>query len=50
MDKKHKIECSVCNCEYHSDDRTCNASSIQVSPTDAKTPNETGCMTFKNQK
>ena len=50
MDKKHKIECSVRNCEYNTDGQACDASGIKVSPTDATTPNETGCMTFKNQK
>jgi hypothetical protein len=52
MDKSNKIECSVINCKYHTDDIHCSASAIQVSPTEdkARTASETGCMTFKSQK
>lgn len=52
MDKKRKIECLVSNCKYHTEDQGCDASSIKVSPTEdhARTPDETGCMTFKSQK
>ncbi len=40
------IKCEVKNCKYHDGNHCCEAGSIEVGPTSAKTISETVCQTF----
>ncbi|MBR4910295.1 MAG: DUF1540 domain-containing protein [Clostridia bacterium] len=41
------INCTVKNCEYHTDSNKCAAGKIEVGNSTAKTHSETCCDTFK---
>jgi len=45
MNDNH-IECSVCNCKYHADSKTCKAGKVVISPDHAEKCSDTGCETF----
>lgn len=45
-----KINCSVCNCQYHSGEDTCTAKQVAVGPQYACCSQDTVCATFKPEK
>ena len=43
------IQCMVNTCDYYMADDHCSAQKIQVAPKNAKSTQETGCVTFAPQ-
>jgi hypothetical protein len=41
------VDCSVSNCSYNKDGRSCSAGRIQVGPTSAVRGDDTVCSTFR---